>query len=75
LNARSLPIVLADPDQVQQQYRERLESLLELSSDWYWEQDEHYRFTLIVGTSANKRQRNHIRSRHHALGSRRGSRG
>ena len=28
---------------------ERLKSLLELSTEWYWEQDEHYRFTLIVG--------------------------
>ncbi len=32
-------------------YEERLKTLLELSSEWYWEQDEHHRFTLIVGTS------------------------
>ncbi|MGB5079533.1 MAG: EAL domain-containing protein [Burkholderiales bacterium] len=28
---------------------QRLESLLELSSEWYWEQDERYRFTLLKG--------------------------
>jgi diguanylate cyclase (GGDEF)-like protein len=28
---------------------ERLKSLLELSTEWYWEQDKHYRFTLIIG--------------------------
>jgi diguanylate cyclase (GGDEF)-like protein len=30
-------------------YDERLNTLLELSSEWYWEQDENLRFTLIVG--------------------------
>jgi diguanylate cyclase (GGDEF)-like protein/PAS domain S-box-containing protein len=33
------------------QCEERLQSLLELSSDWYWEQDENCRFTLVIGTS------------------------
>src|SRR5712692_5185745 len=28
---------------------ERLESLIGLSSDWYWEQDDSYRFTVITG--------------------------
>lgn len=28
---------------------ERLHSILELSTEWYWEQDEHYRFTLFLG--------------------------
>lgn len=28
---------------------ERLETLLELSSEWYWEQDENHRYTLVVG--------------------------
>ena len=27
---------------------ERFESLVALSSDWYWEQDESYRFTAIT---------------------------
>lgn len=29
--------------------RERLDSLIKLSSDWYWEQDEEYRFVHVVG--------------------------
>src|SRR5262249_55786804 len=32
-----------------QVYQERMQTLLDLSSEWYWEQDEHFRFTLIVG--------------------------
>ncbi len=28
---------------------QRFKSLLEMSSDWYWEQDEFYRFSLIAG--------------------------
>lgn len=28
---------------------QRLRSLLDMSSDWYWEQDEHFRFTHISG--------------------------
>ena len=28
---------------------ERLGTVLELSSEWYWEQDENYRFTMLVG--------------------------
>jgi len=31
------------------QCEERLNSLLELSTEWYWEQDENHRFTLILG--------------------------
>jgi diguanylate cyclase (GGDEF)-like protein/PAS domain S-box-containing protein len=30
---------------------ERFTTLLELSSEWYWEQDENYRFTLIIGAA------------------------
>jgi diguanylate cyclase (GGDEF)-like protein/PAS domain S-box-containing protein len=30
-------------------YEERLQTLLDLSNEWYWEQDENHRFTLIVG--------------------------
>ena len=37
-----------DPD-APRLYEERLNTLLELSSEWYWEQDENHRFTLIVG--------------------------
>src|SRR4051812_48335276 len=31
------------------QAEERLELVLELSREWYWEQDENYRFTLLLG--------------------------
>ncbi len=30
---------------------ERFRALIELSSDWYWEQDENFRFTALVGNS------------------------
>ncbi len=33
---------------------ERFNSLLDLSSEWYWEQDENYRFTLITGARFGK---------------------
>src|ERR1044072_3478859 len=32
--------------------QERLQNLLELSSDWYWEQDEQHRFVAIIGSVA-----------------------
>jgi diguanylate cyclase (GGDEF)-like protein/PAS domain S-box-containing protein len=34
--------------------RERFAGLVEISSDSYWEQDDQYRFTLIVGTALGK---------------------
>ena len=33
---------------------ERFRHLADLSSDWYWEQDEHFRFTLITGDIEGK---------------------
>ncbi len=33
---------------------ERFKCHLELSSEWYWEQDENYRFTLIMGAGFEK---------------------
>ena len=33
----------------QHESEERFRSLTKLSSDWYWEQDEHYRFTSLAG--------------------------
>jgi diguanylate cyclase (GGDEF)-like protein/PAS domain S-box-containing protein len=33
---------------------ERFRSLLDLSAEWYWEQDENYRFTLITGAGFGK---------------------
>src|SRR5262245_52290446 len=37
-----------------QLHEERLKALLELSSEWHWEQDEHYRFTQIAGPALEK---------------------
>src|SRR5690606_15768103 len=34
---------------------ERFRSLVSLSSDWYWEQDEQRRFTVISGAGLGKR--------------------
>src|SRR4051812_47407564 len=39
------PNLSRDPDESPRQCQQRFESLIELSCDWYWEQDEHYRFT------------------------------
>jgi diguanylate cyclase (GGDEF)-like protein/PAS domain S-box-containing protein len=36
---------------VLQHSEERLRKILELSAEWYWEQDESHRFTLIIGAS------------------------
>jgi len=33
-------------------WEERFESLIELSSEWYWEQDEDCRFTLVTGSTS-----------------------
>src|SRR5713226_2574838 len=36
-----------------QQCKEGFESLIEYSSNWYWEQDEAYRFTVVTGSNLN----------------------
>ncbi len=36
-------------EQELEQYRERFAHLTELSADWYWEQDEEFRFTYFSG--------------------------
>ncbi len=33
---------------------ERFRELVDLSTDWYWEQDEHFRFTVMSGGVVNK---------------------
>jgi len=38
-----------DPVEALRLCEERFKNLLELSSEWYWEQDENYRFTLLMG--------------------------
>ena len=42
------------PDRAPSQCEERLASMLALSSDWYWEQDENCRFTVVVGAGAEQ---------------------
>jgi len=41
--------IIKKTSQAFQQPDDRLQSLLELLSDWYWEQDERYCFTLLTG--------------------------
>src|SRR6266852_5476458 len=41
-----------DPNEELRRWEERFESLIELSSEWYWEQDEDCRFTLVTGSAA-----------------------
>src|SRR5581483_11343534 len=38
-------------EQALRESEERFRSLTELSSDWYWEQDEQFRFTSATGKS------------------------
>jgi diguanylate cyclase (GGDEF)-like protein/PAS domain S-box-containing protein len=40
-------------EQAEQYAETRFASYTELSSDWYWEQDESYRFTLFAGSGLN----------------------
>jgi diguanylate cyclase (GGDEF)-like protein/PAS domain S-box-containing protein len=39
-----------ESDDALRQWEQRFESLIELSSEWYWEQDENCRFTLVTGS-------------------------
>jgi len=41
-----------EPKEELRRWEERFESLMELSSEWYWEQDEDCRFTLVTGSAA-----------------------
>ena len=43
------PKLPRDVDEALRQWEKRFESLIELSSEWYWEQDEDCRFTLVTG--------------------------
>src|SRR5947207_3418748 len=43
-----------DPVRALRQAEERLRTMLELSSDWYWEQDENCLFTQATGTSTEQ---------------------
>jgi len=53
MDARTIPKKPKRPRDVEEALREwekRFQSLIELSSEWYWEQDEDCRFTLVTGT-------------------------
>jgi diguanylate cyclase (GGDEF)-like protein len=41
--------IAEDPRQTPVQYKERLNCVTALSRNWYWEQDENFRFTAISG--------------------------
>jgi diguanylate cyclase (GGDEF)-like protein/PAS domain S-box-containing protein len=41
-------------DDVLRESEERFRSLTELSSDWYWEQDENFRFTMVSGNLSRR---------------------
>ncbi|HMH19970.1 MAG TPA: EAL domain-containing protein [Burkholderiales bacterium] len=41
----------SDADEAQGEWKQRFQSLVALSSEWYWEQDEDYRFTLVTGST------------------------
>jgi len=40
-----------DVDEAQREWEERFQTLIELSSEWYWEQDQNSRFTLVTGST------------------------
>src|SRR6266496_555996 len=51
VEARKNPKKPPDLGEALRQAEERFKSLVGLSSDWYWEQDESYRFTVITGSN------------------------
>jgi len=50
MEARKNPKKPHDLSEALRLAEERFENLIGLSSDWYWEQDESYRFTVITGS-------------------------
>ena len=52
MGAKKKPNNPQDSSEELRRWEERFESLIELSSEWYWEQDEDCRFTLVTGSSA-----------------------
>jgi diguanylate cyclase (GGDEF)-like protein/PAS domain S-box-containing protein len=48
--AAKSPTKSKDLEAALQQYRQRFENLVEVSSEWYWEQDENFRFTQVTGS-------------------------
>jgi diguanylate cyclase (GGDEF)-like protein/PAS domain S-box-containing protein len=52
MGAKKKPTKPQDSNEELRRWEERFESLIELSSEWYWEQDEDCRFTLVTGSPA-----------------------
>ena len=52
MGAKKNPNKPLDPNEELRRWEERFESFIELSSEWYWEQDEDCRFTLVTGSAA-----------------------
>src|SRR5258706_6444578 len=52
MGAKKNPTKPQESNEELRRWEERCESLIELSSEWYWEQDEDCRFTLVTGSSA-----------------------
>src|SRR5689334_13473030 len=50
MEARKNPKKPDDPGGALRLAEERFESLIGLSSDWYWEQDDSFRFTVVMGS-------------------------
>src|SRR6185369_17818462 len=63
-NLRAVPAAKPTPKKIQQKPQQlekmlqeseaRFHDLVELSSDWYWEQDEHLRFVSRAGEALDK---------------------
>ncbi|TMH38250.1 MAG: EAL domain-containing protein [Betaproteobacteria bacterium] len=52
MGAKKKPTKPQDSNEELRRWEERFESLIDLSSEWYWEQDEECRFTLVTGSAA-----------------------
>src|SRR6266581_6391911 len=52
MGAKKKPNKPQDSSEEVRRWEERFESFIELSSEWYWEQDEDCRFTLVTASSA-----------------------
>src|SRR5712691_8902684 len=51
MKTRQAPVKPQDTREALRSSEQRLRSVLELSSDWYWEQDENLRYTVFSGTT------------------------
>ena len=52
MDAKRRPKKAPAKEEVLRLLEKRFEGLIELSSEWYWEQDEDFRYTLLTGSIA-----------------------